>query len=183
MLATRERGRSNMIRPAVKVVPLVLLALATSGWTGGQQARFDVTQIGGRAPDAAKVVPVMPAAGAELVAQAATPAAAAPPSAILKVLQLADWYRAALVDKTQIKDPHELEALVKPVCDGLKACAVGVWYDEASMPQKLPVRPEQLDEQQYRFGRTYDGTEESLWNCDKYPEFEAEKDCLPREMR
>jgi hypothetical protein len=51
------------------------------------------------------------------------------------------------------------------------------------MPNAMPVRGQQLEAQDYAFGRNPQGEETSLWNCNKYPEFEAEDACLPRLLR
>jgi hypothetical protein len=103
-------------------------------------------------------------------------------SAILHLVELNSWYHAALVDPAAIKDPRQLEALVRPICEKLTVCRVGVWYDKYTMPNGMPVRTPQLEAQEYAFGRTADGKETSLWNCNKYPQFEAEEACLPRLM-
>ena len=109
--------------------------------------------------------------------QAAASASANP---IVRVVELNSWYRAALVERAATRNPRELDALVRPICEGLTACRVGVWTDEWSMPNAMPVRVPQLDAQEFAFGRNAKGEESSLWNCNKYPEFEAENACLPR---
>jgi hypothetical protein len=102
--------------------------------------------------------------------------------AIVRLVQLNSWYRAALVDPEAVADPRDLDALVRPICDKMTVCRVGVWFDKFNMPNAMPVRTPQLEAQEFAFGRTADGTETALWNCSKYPEFEAEDACLPRLM-
>ena len=75
---------------------------------------------------------------------------------------------------------HRFEALARPICQGLTVCRVGIWTDQWSMPNAMPVRAPQLEAQEYAFGRNAKGEETSLWNCNKYPEFEAKDACLPR---
>lgn len=104
-------------------------------------------------------------------------------SLVIKVVELNDWYRAMLVEREATRDPRDLEALARPVCDGLTVCRVGVWTDLRTMPNAMPVRGQQLEAQDYAFGRNPQGEETSLWNCNKYPEFEAEDACLPRLLR
>jgi len=99
---------------------------------------------------------------------------------IVRVVDLNTWYRAALVDREATRNPQDLEALARPICEGLTVCRVGIWTDEWSMPNAMPVRAPQLEAQEYAFGRNAKGEETSLWNCNKYPEFEAKDACLPR---
>jgi hypothetical protein len=125
--------------------------------------------------------------GAPVTGDGAQPPAADPgveqsatSDSIIRTVELNTWYRAVLVDKAATRNPHDLEALVRPVCEGLTVCRVGVWTDEWSMPNAMPVRGAQLEAQEYAFGRNAKGEETSLWNCNKYPELEAEGACLPR---
>lgn len=99
---------------------------------------------------------------------------------VLRLVELNSWYRAMLVDPAAISDPHQLETLARPVCEGETVCRVGVWYDKYAVPNGMPVRKPQIEAQEYAFGRNAEGVETSLWNCNKYPEFEAEGACLPR---
>jgi hypothetical protein len=145
-----------MLRRAGTHLPLIVVtALLLAACSGG-----------GSAPkrDAAKTLPVEPG------------------GPILRLVELNSWYHAALVDPKAVKNTRDLEALVRPLCDKLTVCRVGVWYDQYSMPNAMPVRTPQLEAQEYAFGRTAAGAETSLWNCNKYPEFEAEGACLPRLM-
>ena len=103
--------------------------------------------------------------------------------AIVRLVKLNSWYHAALVDPAALESPRELEALGRAVCETLSVCRVGVWYDQFSMPNGMPVSSRQLEAQEFAFGRATSGTEAALWNCDKYPEFEAEEACLPRLMK
>ena len=105
--------------------------------------------------------------------------AAKPQPPIIRIVELNDWYRAMLVEREATRNPRDLEALAKPVCEGMTVCRVGIWTDEWSMPNAMPVRAPQLEAQEYAFGRNPQGEETSLWNCNKYPEFEAEDACLP----
>lgn len=104
---------------------------------------------------------------------------AKPASPIIKMVELNSWYRAVLVDREATRNPRDLEALAKPICEGLTVCRVGIWIDQWSMPNGMPVSARQLEAQEYAFGRNPKGEETSLWNCNKYPEFEPEQACLP----
>lgn len=115
--------------------------------------------------------------GALAQEQAATPQR---DGSIIRVVELNTWYRAALIERAATRNPRDLEALVRPICEALTVCRVGVWTDEWSMPNAMPVSRPQLEAQEYAFGRNAKGEETSLWNCNKYPEFEAEQACLPR---
>lgn len=145
-----------MGRPTGRFLPLTALAvLALTACSGGATTA--------KRP-AAQVVPVEPG------------------GPVLRLVELNTWYRAALIDPAAVKDPRQLEALARPICDKLTVCRVGVWFDKYTMPNGMPVRTPQLEAQEYAFGRTANGAETSLWNCNKYPEFEAEDACLPRLM-
>jgi predicted small secreted protein len=160
-------GRLVMFLRITGLVPLVFAAsLVVAGCNGAPAA--------GTSADVAQ-----PSTGdaAPSVEQSAT---SKPANSIVRVVELNSWYRAVLVERAATRNPHDLEALVRPVCDGLTVCRVGVWTDEWSMPNAMPVRGPQLEAQEYAFGRNAKGEETSLWNCNKYPEFEAEDVCLPR---
>jgi hypothetical protein len=101
---------------------------------------------------------------------------------VLELRVLNDWYRAVLINEDAVADPHDLEAIARPICEGMQVCRVGLWYDEADMPEKMPVREAQLRYQVFAFGRTFDGSENVLWNCNVFPEFEVPNRCLPRPM-
>lgn len=119
-----------------------------------------------------------------VLASVGAPAVAAEAgSLVIEVVELNDWYRAMLVEREATRNPRDLEALARPVCDGLTVCRVGVWTDRRAMPNAMPVRGQQLEAQDYAFGRNPQGEETSLWNCNRYPEFEAEDACLPRLLR
>ncbi len=120
--------------------------------------------------------------GAAPLAAAVTMGTATSPL-IVKVIELNDWYRAVLVEREATRHPRDLEALARPICEGMQVCRVGVWTDERTMPGAMPVRGQQLEAQEYAFGRNPAGEETSLWNCNKYPEFEAEDACLPRLLK
>jgi hypothetical protein len=109
--------------------------------------------------------------------------AAQPQAPVIKIVELNVWYRAMLVEREATRNPRDLEALARPVCEGLTVCRVGVWTEEYSMPNAMPVRAPQMEAEEYAFGRNPKGEETSLWNCNKYPEFEAEDACLPRLMK
>jgi len=122
--------------------------------------------------------------GALAQGNASNDAAAAQQSPlIVKVVDLNTWYRAALVEREATRNPEDLEALARPICQGLTVCRVGIWTDQWSMPNAMPVRAPQLEAQEYAFGRNAKGEETSLWNCNKYPEFEAKDACLPRLLK
>lgn len=99
---------------------------------------------------------------------------------VIRTVELNNWYRAMLVEREATRNPRDLEALARPICEGLAVCRVGIWTEEYAMPNGMPVRAPQLEAQEYAFGRNQKGEETSLWNCNKYPEFEAEGACLPR---
>ena len=90
--------------------------------------------------------------------------------------------RAVLVDENGISDPRQLEAIARPFCEGQGPCLVALWYDRADYPTQMPVAEIQLRYQVFVLGRTLDGTENVLWNCNVFPEFEAERRCLPRPL-
>lgn len=110
-------------------------------------------------------------------------AMAAGPESILKVVELNSWYRAVLVEREATRNPDDLEALAKPLCEGMEVCRVGIWTDQWSTPQAMPISAPQLEAMEYAFGRNAKGEETSLWNCGKYPEFEDEDLCLPQVLR
>jgi hypothetical protein len=130
----------------------------------------------------AAVVAAVLAGASSGAASAASPTGEAG-SPIIRVVELNSWYRAVLVDREATRNPRDLEALAKPLCEGMTVCRVGVWIDEWTMPNGMPVRASQLEAQEYAFGRNPKGEETSLWNCNKYPEFEAEGACLPRVLK
>lgn len=113
----------------------------------------------------------------------ARPNAFKPSPPIIKMAELNDWYRSILVDPEATRDPATLEALVRPICEGMTVCRVGVWTDEWSVPSVMPVRAPQLEAQDFAFGRNAQGEESSLWNCNKYPEFAAQNACLPSVLK
>ena len=123
------------------------------------------------------------ALAASLIAIGCSGAAMAAGSLIIKVVELNSWYRAVLVEREATRNPRDLEALARPLCEGLAVCRVGVWTDQWSSPNAMPIRAPQLEAQEFAFGRNSKGEETSLWNCNKYPEFEAEDLCLPRVLR
>lgn len=119
----------------------------------------------------------------------ASPSVAAPEAApprdtpVIEALALNDWFRAVLVDRASISNPRDLETIARSYCDGLAICRTAIWFDQAVLPREMPVSAAAVDRQAYAFGRTGTGAVNSLWNCDIYPEFEAERACLPRPMR
>jgi hypothetical protein len=140
----------------------------------------------GLAPLALAAAMTMAGAGGALAqgSDAANDAATAGQSPlIIRVVDLNTWYRAALVEREATRNPKDLEALARPICEGLTVCRVGIWIDQWTMPNAMPVRAPQLEAQEYAFGRNAKGEETSLWNCNKYPEFEAEQACLPRVLK
>ena len=122
-------------------------------------------------------------AGSGSVTMAQQSGATDPQALIVRTVELNSWYRAMLVEREATRNPRDLEALARPVCKGLTVCRVGIWTDEFTMPNGMPVRGTQLEAQEYAFGRNPKGEETSLWNCNKYPEFEAEHACLPRVLK
>ncbi len=127
-----------------------------------------------------------PAAESAPAASGAPPAGIAADGAALDAIvdsrQLADWYFAVLVDEAAIADPVELEPIARSFCPETGVCQVGVWYDQERFPTTLPVTTTQLRNEVFGFGRNEAGTEFVLWNCNTFPQFEAERRCLPRAM-
>jgi hypothetical protein len=101
---------------------------------------------------------------------------------IIEVRALNEWYRAVLIDERAITDPLELETIGRQICEGLAPCRAAMWFDAADAPTEYPVREIQIRYQVFAFGRTMSGDENILWNCDVFPEFEAERRCLPRPL-
>ena len=127
-----------------------------------------------------------PGAADPAIAEAPTieaPAATNPEVAIIEMRELNTWYRVALVDPATIADPASFEALARLNCEGMEVCSIGFWYDANQIPSALPAAASQLDHQVFAFGRTFDGTENVLWNCDVFPQFEAAQRCLPRRLK
>jgi len=147
-----------------RIIALAPLALAASLLLAGCSGPPNAAGKGEAAPP--------PAAPVQKPVEAGGP--------ILKLVELNFWYRAALVNREATRNPRDLEALARPICEGLNVCRVGVWTDEFSMPNGMPVRAPQLEAQEFAYGRTAKGEESALWNCNRYPEFEAENACLPR---
>ncbi len=101
---------------------------------------------------------------------------------IIEIRELNDWYRVVLIDERAIADPRELEAIGREICEGLAPCRAAMWYDAGAAPAGFPVDEINLRAQVFGFGRTIDGAENILWNCNVFPQFEAERSCLPRPM-
>jgi hypothetical protein len=101
---------------------------------------------------------------------------------IIEVRELSSAYTAILVNEAAIDDPRELEGIARPYCTNAEGCRVGVWYDREDMPSELPVREVQIRYQVFAIGRSGDGRENVLWNCNVFLEFEATQECLPRPM-
>jgi hypothetical protein len=143
------------------------------------------------APDAASEAPVE--AGPEAVGEPAAelaPVAELAPAAvdsgelepIIEIRELNDWYRVVLIDERAVADPRDLEAIGREICEGLAPCRAAMWYDAEAAPAGFPVDEVDLRAQVFGFGRTMDGAENILWNCNVFPQFEAERSCLPRPM-
>ena len=101
---------------------------------------------------------------------------------IVELRILNDWFRALVLNEAAIADPLELETIGKEICEGLTPCRVMIWYDAAEATAALPVTQEQIVSQVYAFGRSLAGVETSQWHCDRFPEFEAERRCLPQPL-
>jgi hypothetical protein len=113
------------------------------------------------------------------------PAAAVNPGdfqPIIEIRELNDWYRVVLIDERAIADPRDLEAIGRQICEGLAPCRAAMWYDAEAAPAAFPIDELNLRAQVFGFGRTIDGAENILWNCNVFPQFEAERSCLPRPM-
>jgi len=102
------------------------------------------------------------------------------PIAELRVIN--DWYRALVLNEEAITDSFELERIGKEICEGLTPCRVAMWYDSAEAPTALPVTREKIVSQVFAFGRSLSGAENSQWHCDRFPEFEADRLCLPQPL-
>ncbi len=101
---------------------------------------------------------------------------------VVDALALNDSYRAILVDRGSIANPRDLETIARSYCEGLPVCRAAIWFDENLMPRQMPVSASAVAAQAYAFGRTSTGAENSMWNCDIFPEFEEERRCLPRRL-
>lgn len=101
---------------------------------------------------------------------------------IVEIYELNDWYRAVSLNEQAVADPEDLEALGREICEGLAPCRAAMWYDASLTPTAFPVAEEVLREQVFAFGRTTDGAENILWNCNFFPQFETDRRCLPRPM-
>ena len=160
----------------IPIASLVAAAILTLAGCGDSEETTTASEPEAAAPALAEPAPE-PAGG-----DAAIEPGLAPGDPIIEAHELNDWYRAVLIDENAIADPRELEAIARPFCEGLEPCRVGLWYDRADFPTQLPVAELQLRYQVFALGRTIDGTENVLWNCNVFPEFEAERLCLPRPM-
>jgi hypothetical protein len=161
---------------------LILLA-ACDGDTSGDEEIAD----GGA--DVAAVIEAAPAVEAEpgpVVGETIEPGENAVIPAdgdlepIVELRVLNDWFRALVLNEAAIADPLELEGIGREICEGLTPCRVMMWYDIAETPDTLPVTQEQIISQVYAFGRSLAGVENSQWHCDRFPEFEDERRCLPQ---
>ena len=121
-----------------------------------------------------------PAGG--FAATTAAPTPAVPTNPVVEAITLLEWFKVLLIAPAAIGDPRELEAIARPYCDGLATCRIVLWYDAASFPRELPVPGFKLRYQVFAFGRTIDGRENALWNCLTFPQFTAERLCLPQAM-
>ena len=101
---------------------------------------------------------------------------------IVELRILNDWFRVLVLNEAAIADPLELEIFGREVCEGLTPCRVMVWFDAAEATVALPVTQEQIVSQVYAFGRSLAGVETSQWHCDRFPQFEAERRCLPQPL-
>lgn len=126
--------------------------------------------------------PASPAGGETPAAAAPTPGATRE-NPVIEALALNDWYRAILVDRASIANPRDLETIARSYCEGLTVCRAAIWFEEGSLPRAMPVSATAVAAQAYAFGRTAAGVENTLWNCDLFPQFEAERACLPRRLR
>ena len=137
-------------------------------------------------PAAEEVVPDVDTSSAEgptgTLTDPPTDTAEEPPigDPILEVRDLNSWYHAVLIDERAIADPIELEAIGREICLDQTPCRAAMWYSERDTPAALPVNERSLRLQVFAFGRTLDGSENILWNCNEFLQFEAERRCLPR---
>lgn len=180
-MISRQTIRGGSIAAGLLAIGLCLSACGGDDDTGGQA--------GGAAGAPATAQPATLAAGTP-AATPGTPAANAggggpvpfvPGTApVIEAIALLNWYHVLLVNPAAIADPHELEAIARPYCDGLESCRIGIWYDESDFPRELPVPNYRLNKQVFAFGRTLTGAENALWNCDVFPQLQAPGQCLPR---
>lgn len=173
---------------------LVAGALALAGCSndnGNGEAAADDTPVEESAPEAsAPDGPDENAAASEPVdvAQSGAPQpdgleAAAEGSeleAVAEIRPLSDWYFAVVINEEAVADPADLEPIGREICEGLAPCRAAMWYNPAIAPRAFPVDEDALLAQVFAVGRTIDGRENVLWNCDVFPQFEAERRCLPR---
>ncbi|MGD9739168.1 MAG: hypothetical protein AB7O56_00760 [Bauldia sp.] len=169
MIGTARRRTSSL----VALVTALLLAACGDDDSAGDE------------PVAAEPVAAEPVAAAPggTPAPGVAGAEAIPANPVIEALELNDWYRAILVNPDAVADPRDLEAIARPYCEGLDVCRAAIWFDVRDLPRAMPVPARQIEEQAFALGRTITGEENILWNCDIFPEFEAERACLPRPMR
>lgn len=153
-----------MVRSGLVCLLLAAAALTLTGCGGDEQSATTPAPTEAAAADVA--VPVTP-----------------PGNPVIEALELNDWYRAILVDRAAIADPHELEAIARPYCEGLAVCRAAIWFNAAALPRAMPVDADAVEVQAFALGRTANGTENVLWNCNLFPQFADEQACLPRVFR
>lgn len=177
--------RRSTPRHAVRYWTQVALALAAAmsvAACGDDDTSGEETADAADAPAAAEA----PAAGAPPVAanpaERAEPAESAATGPVLEIRELNSWYRVVVIDERAMTDPLELEAIGREICEGLAPCRASMWFDADEAPAAFPVLEMNLRAQIFGFGRTEAGAENILWNCDFFPEFEADRRCLPRPM-
>ena len=164
--------------PWVLAAVLLLAACGDDEPSGGAPVAAEPDAAGDAPAEAAPEAVGEPAAEPE-------PAAAVDPGElepIIEIRELNDWYRAVLIDERAIADPRDLEPIGREICEGMAPCRAAMWYDAEAAPAGLPVDEVNLRAQVFGFGRTMDGAENILWNCNVFPQFEAERSCLPRPM-
>lgn len=177
----RRRRRARHWKP----ITLALAAAMFLAACGDDQPSDE-----GAATDPAAEAPATPdvsAGGAQPVAsnpgepaaEASAPAEAGP---VLEVRELNSWYRVVIINEPALTDPLELETIGREICEGLAPCRAAMWFDADEAPAGFPVLEMNLQAQIFGFGRTEAGAENILWNCDFFPEFEADRRCLPRPM-
>lgn len=110
----------------------------------------------------------------------AEPAADEPLNPVVDIRPLNDWYFAVVINQQALTDPAELEPIGREICQDLAPCRAAMWFNPQVAPNGFPVAERALREQAFAIGRTADGSENVLWNCNLFPQFEEERRCLPR---
>jgi len=181
MIFGRNKQRQHAARPWARVAIAFAAAMFVAACGDDEPADQETAA----APEVeAPAAPEAPGDAPPAAAEPAAPAAAEPAETglVLEIRELNSWYRVVVIDERAMTDPLELEAIGREICEGLAPCRAAMWFDADEAPAAFPVLEMNLRAQVFGFGRTEAGAENILWNCDFFPEFEADRRCLPRPM-